>query len=138
MGNFTLSEKFVTEFDGDEIIYELERADIETMKSLAPFMEKQKEGSKISLGDELNAITIMGSVIPKFINFIRLPQLQHGGDVAQELIFTKQYFLPLLGEIFSNLMEISNLKVEDVKKSEDLSPTESTEDLTEPKHLSAV
>lgn len=135
MGNFTLSEKFETEFDEDVIVYELERANVGVMKDLAPFMDNS---SKASFKDEIEAIEVMGGVIRAHVNFIRLPKTKEGIDVDPKYIYEKQYFMPLIAEMFNNLIEISNLKVEEVKKSGSASMTDAKEGSDQPPLESVV
>ena len=119
MSRFTPSVKYSTSFDGDNIsmvLTRLKRKDAMRLAKFYQYDEKKKQGSLI--GDEAELMEVVADVLPRYVNdFAGLVTAENRPMSIEEAI-DEMYFMPLIGDILSELMNISSLSEDDEVKSE--------------------
>lgn len=131
MSKFTRNFTTTIEFDGDTVSITMSRLKRKQMLQLAPHMGEPDENGKVkmSLQDNVALLDAAQDKIKK--NLIAMSGLfvEDGQEVVVadgkpanqelfDLIFEEAYFMNLLGEILSELVQHSFVNEEDAKKSE--------------------
>lgn len=122
MGSYTADKLHNFEFDGDQISCLMKSPSVETIKGIAPLMDKGKsEGN----GDVKFSMTMsesmefMESVAPFLIDSITTingVKDGEGREVTLDVILTKFYFLNLVSILISLLFEMGEVSLSEVKK----------------------
>lgn len=119
MSKFTPLVEYETGFEGDTVTMKIRRMTRADQQNLIPFMgDVDDEGQlKMSFKDENELSNAMLGLLPQNIKEFAGLKDESGEDISLETAIKETYFMGLISEILMKLMEVSNIKAEDKKKS---------------------
>jgi len=117
MSKYLPSEHFETEFEGDNVSFDVESLDQADFFMLVPFFHTDDDGeTKLRFDDRLKFMKMAGELIGKYVkNFAGLKDA-NGQEISVSVVSQKTYFMSLSQEIIGKLFEVSRLSGEDEKK----------------------
>lgn len=138
MGNFTRTFSKTIEFDGDTISYTMKRLKRKKALDLAPYMTYDDDGNlKMTFEDQLKFVevgaTLLGDHLTEFSGLVVEGQEVQLNSTEFKEIFEEAYFMPLISELFNDLMSESFMDNDDVGKSEE-GPSGTSKDSTTTKN----
>lgn len=135
MSNF--SKRFTKEisFDGDEVVVEMRRMKRKDALKLSTFMSvgDGDDEVKMSFTDQFEMIDVAADMLPKYLIsikglFIDDVEVSISDDDTMKIVYEEAYFISLLSEIISVLMQKSFLNEDGVEKKSVKSPESDTVD----------
>jgi len=132
MSKFTKQIKRTYQFDGDEIQITMDRLKRKDALKIAPLMTEPDENGKVAMSfeDSMKFADVASSILKKYITVFEGLKDGDGNALSVGDIFGEEgavYFMELVSEIISDLMEASFTNKETEKKSESTQENSSSE-----------
>lgn len=124
---FTAKKRFEREYNGDSVAYTLLAPDVKLMVDLQTFNKLNSDGVEVfTLENAPDVMDKLKGHITPFIEKLEITDAENN-QITVEDLFRFPFFFGLVVEITKDIFSMGNLAVEDVKKSEGLSPELITE-----------
>ena len=112
----------------DVVHVEAERFKKKDILALTPYMKQNDEGDFVmSFSDQIEMSEVMSNVLPKRIKKFSGLKDANGAEISLEDAIEESYFMTLIIEIITQLMDASTVKEKKVKKLESTSGSDTKE-----------